>query len=415
MARTRVAVLGHTAALGGCELSLTRMLTAIDTDRFDVVVVCFSDGPLVTRLRAQGVRVEVHALSADVATAGRHDVVRAPLASVGRAVTSISYALGLARTLRRLDVDVVHANTLKAYALGTVAAHLARRPLVWHVHDRISSDYLPVPVVATLRFLAAHDPAEIVVNSAATARTLAADPRRPAQRITIAYPGLEPHAFDVARPAPSGGRAPVVGMLGRISPTKGQHEFVRAVAALARDYPQVHFRLIGAPLFNEHGYDEDLTDLIRALDLDARVERVGWVDDPQSALRELDLLVHASPTPEPFGQVVVEAMAAKVPVIATLGGGVGEILDPTSVVVPALAPGRSHRTELGWLVPPSDPAALAHAMRAALDDPDSAGAAAEVAWTSASTRFTAAGMAAAVSGVWDRVATQSPRRRRRSR
>lgn len=222
--------------------------------------------------------------------------------------------------------------------------------------------------------------------------------------MTIAYPGFGP---DQMGPAPADRRssAPgVVGIIGRISPTKGQLEFVRAAARVLRERPRVRFRIIGAPLFGENSYAAAVHREVDSLGIAEAVEFSGFVNDPAAELDSLSLCVHASPTPEPFGQVIVEAMIRGVPVVATRGGGVTEIVQPDPEGEP-----------LGWLVPPRDVAALSDAILEALNDASTARHRAQAAWLSVRERFPIDKTANVVSEVWlsarHRDASQRPPRR----
>jgi glycosyltransferase involved in cell wall biosynthesis len=113
--------------------------------------------------------------------------------------------------------------------------------------------------------------------------------------------------------------------------------------------------VIGCAMFGEEAYADGLRDLARRLGVEQDVEWRGFRDDVAAELARLDILVHASTTPEPFGQVIVEGMAAGLPVIATAAGGPLEII-------------RSGHD--GILVPPGDPEPLARALRSLADDPD---------------------------------------------
>lgn len=392
MKPVRVAVLDHTAALGGAELALARLLDALDPTEVQVTTVLFADGPLRTFLEDRSHPVTVLPLDPRLATAERHAVGGSLVAGVRSAFAILPFVWRLARTLRNLDVDLIHTTSLKADLIGVPAALLARRPLVWHVHDRISPDYLPGPMVVLIRGLARLAPRHVLVNSRATAATL------PRVRRTLAYPGLahdqiHPNPPATARRRQRPNEYPVVGILGRISPTKGQVVLVRAAALVHRTHPDVRFRIIGAALFTEHAYEQRVRDEIAALELSGTIEMVGFTPDPAAALDDLDLCVHASPTPEPFGQVVVEAMARGVPVVATRGGGVTEILEPPDATAP-----------LGWLVSPEDPEALAQAVRDVLDHADEATRRARAAWASVQGRFPVERTARTVTRVWRSVA-----------
>ena len=107
----------------------------------------------------------------------------------------------------------------------------------------------------------------------------------------------------------------VFGMLGRIAPWKGQDLFLRA---FAEAFPGGTERavIVGTAMFGEEDYERELPALAAELGLDVRVEFRGFREDIWRELAALDVLVHASLTPEPFGQVVLEGMAAGLPVLA---------------------------------------------------------------------------------------------------
>jgi glycosyltransferase involved in cell wall biosynthesis len=382
----RVVVLDHTAQLGGAELALLRTCAALDRARVDVTVVLFADGPLAGQLRDAGVAVRVLPLDPRIAGTDRAAAGRSVVGAARSVAVTLPFVVRLARLLRALDADVVHTTSLKADLIGLLAAPLARRPLVWHVHDRVAEDYLPAPVARVLRAAARRGPRHVVVNSMATVRTLLPLPRG----WTLAYPGLAPEqvaADPAARPAPA---EPVVGLVGRVSPTKGQREFVEACALLADRFPAARFRIIGAALFAERAYEDEVRALVAARGLADRVELTGWVADPVATIDGLSVLVHASPVPEPFGQVVVEGMARGVPVVATAGGGVDEIAVATD------------GTERCLLVPPRDVPALADAIARVLDRPQEAAARADRAWKDVQADYAIARTAERLTSVWER-------------
>ncbi|GAB3392799.1 glycosyltransferase family 4 protein [Humibacter soli] len=395
MRRLSVLELDHTAQEGGAELALLRVAEVLrNDDDLELRVLLFSDGPLRARLVSAGVQTAVLPLDEGIATASRDRIIAGAARS---ALSAAKYVPRLARAIRGSHADVVVANSLKSAVFAFLAAPLAGRRWVWQLHDRLATDYLPAPLVAATRLIAVLGPRAIVVNSRATLETLPASARRKA---VVAYPGLPPEAFTRAEPA-SGDV--VVGILGRISPTKGQREFLEAAAIVAAAREDVRFTVIGGALFGEDGYEAELRDLAERLGVADRVEFTGWVSDAPARLRELTLLVHASPTPEPFGQVIVEAMAAGVPVVATAAGGVPEILDENGGASDALW----WTTATGVLVLPGDSMALAQAMESVLDDPVSASSRAQAARDDAHRRFTIAQTARTVLRGWRDGVTRS--------
>jgi glycosyltransferase involved in cell wall biosynthesis len=116
-------------------------------------------------------------------------------------------------------------------------------------------------------------------------------------------------------------------MLGRLAPWKGQHVFLEAFARAFNGGSEVAV-LVGGAMFGsaETDYDSDLRELTRKLDVAERVDFRGFRDDIWTELANMSICVHASLVPEPYGQVIIEAMLAGVPIIATEGGGPSEIL-----------------------------------------------------------------------------------------
>jgi glycosyltransferase involved in cell wall biosynthesis len=116
-----------------------------------------------------------------------------------------------------------------------------------------------------------------------------------------------------------------VGILGRLAPWKGQDVFIKAFAAAFADSNERAI-IIGSALFGEDEYERTLFALVKELGLEDRVDFLGFREDVDSELGQLDVLVHASLSAEPFGQVVLQGMAAGLPVVATLGGGPSEVV-----------------------------------------------------------------------------------------
>jgi glycosyltransferase involved in cell wall biosynthesis len=150
---------------------------------------------------------------------------------------------------------------------------------------------------------------------------------------------------------------PVVGMIGRISPWKGQEVFIRAAAILRSEGVACQFVAIGGVFDNERNHLDRLNETIRSLDLDNLVKIESFRKDARELIAAFDVFVLPSILPEPFGLVVAEAMAAGKPVIATAHGG------PTEMVVEG---------ETVFLIPPNDPPALASAIKNLLAHPEEA-------------------------------------------
>ena len=344
----RVVLVDHSAARSGAEIALTRLVEALPASR--VHAILFEEGPFESMLSAARATVEVRPLGA-ARRVDRHSAARASTL-VRHGVAVAVHTLRLAGRLRRLRPDVVHANSLKAGLIGGTAARLARVPMVWHLRDQLTDDYLSPRSARLVRWGARHLPVAVVTPSRSVLETLGPPGRRAVERTVIPDP-FPPGA--ARAPGPRSGPLEVV-MVGRVARWKGQDVFLRAFADAFRD-GDAHATLIGASLFggDDDRFAAEVDDLITGLDLGDRVTRLGERDDVERWLADADVVVHASRIAEPFGQVVVEGMAAGAAVVATRGGG------PSELVRDGID---------GLLVPPDDVASMAAALRRLADDAD---------------------------------------------
>jgi glycosyltransferase involved in cell wall biosynthesis len=352
--RPRVVYLAHVARLSGAELALLRLLPVLTA--VDPYVILAEPGPLRDELLAAGIAVELLPMAAGVRDL-RRDRVRPGAVGLRSLIAAAGYTLQLRRRLRQLRPDLVHTNSLKAAVYGGVAGKLAGVPVIWHVRDRISADYLPAPAVRLVNALGRVLPAGLIANSQATLDVFA--PRTCLPNTVLHDPVVLPAARAPRQP----GEPLRVGLLGRIAPWKGQDVFLRAFARAFPSEPAgrsggsggARAVLIGAPLFGETAYADELRRLADELGVTSRVEFTGFRADIDPVLADLDVLVHASVIPEPFGQVVIEGMAAGLPVLAADAGGPREVV--------------RHDVD-GLLYPMGEVDSLADALRRIADDPE---------------------------------------------
>ena len=354
----------HTASLGGGEIALLNLVQGLDRSRFRPLVVLGEAGALSQKLEAAGVEIRVFPIARDVAQTRKDSLGAGSLLRLRAIAQSAAYARRLARLIRQENAALVHTNSLKADIIGGVAARLARVPLIWHVRDRIETDYLPTPIVRLFRKLCAILPDYVIANSKSTLQTLHLPARRPAATV---YSGVSHSRSEVVHdgvqvlpgiyPARETGQPPVIGIVGRISPWKGQHIFVQMAAAVHAHYPNARFQICGAALFGEAAYEAEVRAQVQQEGLADCLEFLGFRADVFAVIQNMDILVHASTTGEPFGQVIIEGMSACKPVVATRGGGVPEIVEDGVT---------------GRLVPMNDASAMTQAVLDILADPEAA-------------------------------------------
>jgi glycosyltransferase involved in cell wall biosynthesis len=246
----------------------------------------------------------------------------------------IKYVAELRRVLHELRPDLVHTNGFKMHVIGARALRTGSTPLVWHVRDYIS----PRPLMARLLRWHLKRCAAVVTNS----RSVAEDVRRVCGDELKIYPVLD--AIDLARFATAGERLDLdalsqlpaaeagtlrIGLLATLARWKGHATFLRALSRLPPEL-KVRGYIIGGALYQTDGSQHSLEELrseAERLGLAGRVGFTGFVEDAASAMRALDVVVHASTEPEPFGLVIAEAMACGRALVASKAGGAAEIIN----------------------------------------------------------------------------------------
>lgn len=331
----RVLYLSPAAGLGGAERALVDMIRALRTvePSWPVGLLALDDGPLLAEARAVGADASVLPLPPTFARTGESG--RQAGATWLRLSRSAGPLLALSRTLRTQirtwGPDLVHSNGVKTHVLGAWCAG-AGVPLVWHIHDYLSAR----PVSRHLLRLHRRRANAVVANS----QSIAAD-------VMTALGGTSPvtiyNAVDFDRFTASGTplnldalaglpppATPVVrvGLVGTFARWKGHAVFLDAVSLLATQSP-VRAYVIGGPVYQTGSASQwtraELDALVQSHGLAGRVGFTGFVDDAAAAYRALDIVVHASTAPEPFGLAIVEAMACQRPVVVSDGGGAREI------------------------------------------------------------------------------------------
>jgi glycosyltransferase involved in cell wall biosynthesis len=346
----------HETRLSGGERDLVDLLRAIAElePAIDLHAALPGDGPLPDALRARGVTVHHVPMAGALRAVSRWELRRRPdraFTLVGDAAKSIATLHRLARDLR---VDVVHSNSMKAHVLSAPAARLARVPSVWHLRDILQAGWL-LTAFRTVAWSAAR----IVCISEATAAPFRGHTIE--RKVRVVYNGIRPDpsspesAHETRHRLGAEADDVLVGIVGQIAHWKGQDVFVEAAAAVKRAHPNLRFAVIGECLFpaNEGDFDRAIRSRAAAGGLNGRLVWPGSIEPIEPVMAALDLLVHASRLPEPFGRVIVEAMAQGTPVVTTAIGAGPEL-------VPA---------EAGWVVAPGNADQLAAVLSDVAADP----------------------------------------------
>ena len=326
----KVLYVSHTAQMSGAERSLLELiaLARVDAD----VLLASPPGELLERARSRGIATAELSMS----SIGFSTNLLAATVRIGRSGWRVR---ALARSHR---VDVVHAASPRA-GLLTACCIFSRPRRVVDVRDVLPTGARAAAVRWALRLSADM----IVFNSRFTRDRFG--PTSPANA-AVMYPPVEvERLLELPLPSPERRRRPpMLGLLGQITPWKGQDDAIRILAAVRTRVPEARLRIVGSVIFSgssvafdNESFERGLPLLAAELGVAEAVELTGQTDDLEVALGALDVLLVPS-WAEPFGRVVVEGMAGGVPVVATRVGGPSEIVED----------GVS-----GFLAPPKDPAA----------------------------------------------------------
>lgn len=354
MTPVRVLFVDHERRLSGGERDLVDLVRGIPAGAVEAHVALPGEGALADALRRVGATVHIFTIDERLRRLSRWELARRPHL-VLRNIAALAVAGGsLVRVARAVRPDVIHTNTMKAHYLAVPAAVVLRRPLVWHVRDILQPGWL----LRGFGWLGGFIPTSIVCISGAVREALVGTPAE--RRTRIVYNGVRPATAALADAATwrrrlGAGRDDIlVGLVGQIAWWKGQDVFVDAAAKVAAGNPHCRFAIVGECLFpdNEAEFERATRERASELGLDERLTWTGAVEPVEPLMASLDVLVHASRLPEPFGRVIVEAMAAGVPVITTAIGAGPELVPP----------------DAGCVVPPDDADALSAAIRAVAPD-----------------------------------------------
>jgi len=323
---------------GGGELMLWHLMQQGRDAGVEWVVIFTESGPMVAQVAGLG--IETHVIEA-----GR-------LRQVHRFVLTV---LRIAALLRQMQAEAVFSWMSKSHLYGSPAAGLAHTPALWY--------QLGMPSTASrLEMAATLLPARgILACSIAGARAQAR--MLPPRPLAVVYPGVELERFAPTRlPTPAEARrrlglppeGPLIGIVGRLQRWKGIHVLIEAMPQVLQRYPDAHCVVVGGKHALEADYAPYLERRVAELGLTQAVIMAGLQSNIPEWMQAMDVFVHASDR-EPFGIVIIEAMALGKPVIAGNAGG------PTEII--------THGVH-GLLTPFGDADALAAAVLCYLDNSD---------------------------------------------
>ena len=333
----RILYVNHTGCISGAERVLIETVRTLDREHYEPIVACPVHGALTEELKALGVAtVPLPVVQARFAS--RPDRIARSVMALARATRALH------AVVRGFSPDLIHANSVRAGIMATLARGERSIPLIWHVHDDLPRH--PASTAVRTLFLLSHNTCALAVSDATRRRFQGHCPI--AKRMFVIHNGIDLSRFSSDQSSHRKAFREEIGVgeeeflvcaVGQICDRKGLLGLINAFARVHEQLPTMHLVIAGKVVFeHEAGH---LAQLQRAVDewrIGDRVHFCGEVQNVPLLLQSSDLMVLNSKE-EPFGLVVVEAMASRTPVLATRVGGIPEIV---------------HDAENGWITSPGD-------------------------------------------------------------
>ena len=339
--KSNILYLDSGSGIGGGQRSLLLLLNLLDKERFTPFVGCLGDSPFAAEV--EKTEASVVPLSLPAAHNKKDKVRRFTLSDLLEDFRQLRVIRQLHRTVKQHSIDLIHANSLSVALLGGIVAKINRIPIL--MHKRYATSY---GILDRLCERLLH---RVILVSEATRWNFASEAKQ-----TLIYNGVDLAAFQASSEEvetlrtelfPNASDASLLaGVVTRITPEKGIHFLIRAMAELKGKIP-IRLLIVGGPYFEKDvDYMEELKQEVADLGVEDSVIFTGFLSDTRVVTSLLDIVLVPSIIPEACPRTIIEAMAVGKPVIATPLGGSKELVTP----------------ETGILVPPEDASAVAEAI-----------------------------------------------------
>jgi glycosyltransferase involved in cell wall biosynthesis len=321
--------------IGGSYYSLLYLSENLDRRRFEPVIVFHRDHILIPRFRKA--QLTVHILNRPhpfrirmlEKCGSRYRPFLAPLRliqKVGNAVKFVGASMRWARFLRQQHIDLIHLNNSVTKNHDWMIAGLLTGTMCV-THERGINHSFSL----LARLFARRLNAVMCISNAV--RDCLLQHNVTSRNVHVVPNGLDPGLFVPERPTEDvraeygiSKDSPVIGIIGNLREWKGQEVVLRALPDILLMFPNLTCMLVGNAGEGDRQYERRLRALVAELAIEKHVIFTGYRQNVADILSSIDVPIHASILPEPFGRVLLEAMAMRKPVVASRDGGVMEIV-----------------------------------------------------------------------------------------
>lgn len=341
----KILYIDHYPGIAGGQKSLLVLLSKLDRESFQPIVACDNyQGKFYKELTDRDLGIyQVKMNHEGIMERSEGNIYKSPLQLFGNLPLVVKATWRLMKLVRRLGIDLIHANSFKAGVFGSLISNITGVPLIFRAR---SSRYYSYHGWIDNFICSSAD--AILANSEFVARSFN---RWEDKIFTIFNP------IDLAKFNPTVAKehkirdefcvsdsSKLVGLVGRITPRKRQEDLIRAIPEIIEEVGDIKFLLIGEEREQQDAkYPRRIKKMIDNLEISEKVIFTGYRDDIVDVMSALDALVLPS-LEEPLARVLIEALALKVPIVASRSGGTPEIIKDG---------------ETGLLFPPKDSEQLA--------------------------------------------------------
>lgn len=320
----KILFLEQFSKISGGQIVLLQILSSLDKNKYKPYVVIPDKGPLVDKLEKLGIKYFVLPI-------GSYSTGNKSFWDVIKYITlSFIMVFRVFNIIAKEKIDLVYANAPRTYVWGTIAAWLARKPIIWHLHSIISGWELSV----TTKIIRVFKVNKIIAISKAVAQPYL----HQGISVNIIYNGVacELYKFNAVDPGlikrelgiTDG--AKIVAYIGQLAKWKGVADFIKAAKSVLMKQANTIYLVIGDVVYGgqrEQDFKKYLIDLTARLGIDQKVYFLGSRKDVPRLLSAIDILIVPSIEPEPLSLALLEGMASGKAVVAAAHGGPVEIIN----------------------------------------------------------------------------------------
>jgi glycosyltransferase involved in cell wall biosynthesis len=337
---SQILFLDQFGTFGGGQRVLWEILQSLSPSKYVPVIALNGEGDFREELTAAGHAVEDLAL-------GNYQTGKKPISDFCRFTwKTLSASSRLADLIKRRDIQALYANGPRTFACAAIAGRITRRPVIWHLHKVL----LPGAELKWAVYFSRWANHILTCSKAVALPLLEAKPELTA-RITVIHNPIPQWADSIGscdrlepeKVLQQHHDCLNVGILGRVTPFKGQLQFAEAARIILQEFRQVHFWIIGSPVAGDDkdwAYFREVQRFVTHSEINSRFSFVAHQQDVEPYYALLDVVVVASQGPEAFGMTVLEAMSLGKALVVPKAGGISELVDDgeTALVIPEAKP-----------------------------------------------------------------------------